>query len=327
MPLNQPQTAHRKPQIIFLVGPTAIGKSRLAVRLAAKINAEIISLDSMQIYRGLEILSSQPSRRMQKKIRHHLLNILNPDQEFDAASYRKLALKKIKEIHKTGLPARLSAKPRAGKAGKIPLFVGGTGLYLNIVIDGIFKDVKKDPALRQKLFAQAAKKGSLFLHNQLKKIDPVAAAKIHPNDAKRIIRALEVHKLTGKPISQLWKSRKGLDREKYDIRIFGLNKDREGLYRDINLRVEDMFSQGLVNEVTNVLTKNPSLTCRQAIGIKEIQGYLEGKYDLEYAKELIKKNTRNYAKRQLTWFRKDKRIIWLEASKRGLLEQISKSIK
>lgn len=312
MPLNQPQTAHRKPQIIFLVGPTAIGKSRLAVQLAAKINAEIISLDSMQIYRGLEILSSQPSRQMQKKIRHHLLNIVNPDQEFDAASYRKLAIKKIKEIHKTD---------------KIPLFVGGTGLYLNIVIDGIFKDVKKDPALRQKLFAQAAKKGSLFLHNQLKKIDPIAAAKIHPNDAKRIIRALEVHKLTGKPISQLWKSRKGLDREKYDIRIFGLNKDREGLYRDINLRVEDMFSQGLVNEVTNVLTKNPSLTCGQAIGIKEIHGYLNGEYALEQAKELIKKNTRNYAKRQLTWFRKGKRIIWLEASKRGLLGQIIKSIK
>lgn len=319
MPLNQPPAASRKPQIIFLVGPTAIGKSRLAVRLAAKINAEIISLDSMQIYRGLEILSSHPSREMQKKIRHHLLNILNPDQEFDAASYRKLALKKIKEIHKTGLPA--------GKAGKIPLFVGGTGLYLNIVIDGIFKDVKKDPALREKLFAQAAKKGSLFLHNQLKKIDPPAAAKIHPNDAKRIIRALEVHKLTGKPISQLWKSRKGLDREKYDIRIFGLNKDREELYRDINRRVEDMFTQGLLNEVKTALTSKPSLTCRQAIGIKEIQGYLEGKYDLEYAKELIKKNTRNYAKRQLTWFRKDKRIAWLEASKRGLMNQIIKLIK
>lgn len=319
MPSNEPRTTNHESRIIFLAGPTAIGKSRLAVRLAAKINAEIISLDSMQIYRGLGILSSQPSRQMQKKIRHHLLSILNPDQEFDAASYRKLALKKIKEIHKTG---------------RIPLFVGGTGLYLNIVIDGIFKDVKKDPALREKFFAQAAKKGSSFLHNKLRKIDPVAAAKIHPNDAKRIIRALEVHKLTGKPISQLWKSRKGLDREKYDIRIFGLNKDRAGLYRDINRRVEDMFRQGLVNEVTNVLTKNPSLTgrqaclqARQAIGIKEIQGYLEGKYDLEYAKELIKKNTRNYAKRQLTWFRKDKRIIWLEASKRGLLGQIARLIK
>lgn len=312
MPHNPPQTANRKPQIIFLVGPTAIGKSRRAVRLAAKIKAEIISLDSMQIYRGLEILSSQPSIQLQKKIRHHLLNIVNPDQEFDAASYRALALKKIKEIHKTG---------------KIPLFAGGTGLYLNIVIDGIFKDVKKDPALREKLFARAAKKGRLFLHNQLKKIDPPAAARIHPNDAKRIIRALEVHKLTGKPISQLWKNRKGLDAKKYDIRIFGLNKDREGLYRDINRRVEHMFRQGLVNEVRAVLAANPSLTCGQAIGIKEINGYLNGEYALEQAKELIKKNTRNYAKRQLTWFRKDKRIIWFEASKRGLMNQIMKLIK
>ena len=319
MPLNKPRitnhesrTTNHEPRVIFLIGPTAIGKSRLAVRLSAKINAEIISLDSMQIYRGLDILSSQPSRQMQNKIRHHLLNIVNPDQEFDAASYRELALKKIKEIHKTG---------------KIPLFVGGTGLYLNIVIDGIFKDVKKDQALREKLFAQAAKKGSSFLHNKLRKIDPVAAAKIHPNDTKRIIRALEVYQITGKPISQLWKGRKGLNREKYDIRIFGLNKDREELYRDINRRVEDMFTQGLLNEVKTALTSKPSLTCRQAIGIKEIQGYLEGKYDLEYAKELIKKNTRNYAKRQLTWFRKDKRIIWFEASQRGLLGQIRKSIK
>ena len=301
-----------KPQILFLIGPTAIGKSRLAVQLAAKINAEIISLDSMQIYLGLAILSSQPSRQMQKKVRHHLLNIVNPDQEFDAAKYRGLALKKIKEIQ---------------AIGKIPLFAGGTGLYLSIVIDGIFKDVQKDEALREKLYAQAAKKGSVFLHNKLKKIDPVAAAKIHPNDAKRIIRALEVYKRTGKPISRLWKTRKGLDTKKYEIRIFGLNKEREGLYRDINQRVEDMFSQGLVNEVKNVLAKNPSLTCRQAIGIKEIQGHLAGQYDLERAKEMIKKNTRNYAKRQLTWFRKDKRIIWLEASQRGLLGQILKLIK
>ncbi len=301
-----------KPQILFLIGPTAIGKSRLAVQLAAKINAEIVSLDSMQIYLGLEILSSQPSRQMQKKVRHHLLNIVNPDQEFDAAEYRGLALKKIKEIQ---------------AAGKIPLFAGGTGLYLSIVIDGIFKDVKKDEALREKLYTQSAKRGSVFLHNKLKKIDPAAAAKIHPNDAKRIIRALEVYKLTGKPISQLWKTRKGLDTKKYEIRIFGLNKEREGLYRDINQRVEDMFSQGLVNEVKSVLARNPSLTCRQAIGIKEIQGYLAGQYDLERAKELIKKNTRNYAKRQLTWFRKDKRIIWLEASQKNLPGQIVKLIK
>ncbi len=296
-----------KSRIIFLVGPTAIGKSRIAGRLAAKINAEIISLDSMQIYRGLDILSSQPSRQMQNKISHHLLNIVNPDQEFDAASYRKLALKKIKEIHKTG---------------KIPLFAGGTGLYLSIVIDGIFKDVKKDPGLREKLFAQAAKKGSLYLHKRLERIDRIAAEKIHPNDTKRIIRALEVHKLTGKPISLLWKSRKGLDRQKYDILIFGLNKDREELYRDINQRVEDMFTRGLLNEVKTTLAAKPSLTCRQAIGIREIQGYLCGQYDLETAKELIKKNTRNYAKRQLTWFRKDKRVIWLDASQRGLLDRI-----
>lgn len=301
----------QKQPIIFLVGPTAIGKSVLAVSLARKINAEIISLDSMQVYKGLEICSSQPDKAAQKGVTHHLLGFVSPGDEFDVAAYRRLALQKIRRIH-------------ARK--KVPLFVGGTGLYMSVLIDGIFKEVKKDESLRKKLYQQEKKRGSDFLYNKLQVVDKEAAAKIHPHDSRRIIRALEVYMLTGKPISELWHKRKGLS-EKYDIRIFGLTKDRQDLYEDINIRVEAMFLQGLVEEVKKACKKKISLTCGQAIGLKEVRGYLKGDYDVAFAKELMKKNTRNYAKRQLTWFRKDKRVRWIEIDKVNALGEILRQMK
>lgn len=298
------------PQIIFLVGPTAIGKSVLAVKLAKKLNAEIISMDSMQIYKGLDILSSKPAKSMRNEVRHHLLDIARPEDEFDAAAYRRLAIRKINEIH---------------RRGKIPLFAGGTGLYMSVVINGIFKDAGKDEILRRKLYAQSQTKGSPFLYNKLKKIDPQAASKIHPNDLRRIIRAMEVYKLTGRPISKLWKKRKGLS-DKYEIKRLGLNKEREKLYKGVHLRVDEMFRNGLVDEVKGLLKRKPSLSCIQAIGIKEIKGFLDGIYDLEYAKELMKKNTRNYAKRQLTWFRKDKGILWFDPGRKDILKALMNNL-
>lgn len=292
-----PKRNTRKPKIFFLVGPTAVGKSKAAIQLAQKLNAEIISLDSIQVYKGLDILSSKPTKNMLKKVRHHLLDIVKPEDEFDAAAYRRLAMRKINEIH---------------RKGKIPLFAGGSGLYMNVVINGIFKDAGKDESLRERLYAQVKTKGSQFLYNKLKRMDPLAASKIHPHDVRRIIRALEVYSLTGRPISALWNKRKGLS-DKYEITLFGLNKDRERLYNDINRRVDEMFAQDVVNEVRGLLRLKLSRTCGQAIGLKEIRGYLDGNYDLECAKELMKRNTRNYAKRQLTWFRKDKRIRWIDA--------------
>lgn len=291
-----PKRKTGKPKIFFLVGPTAVGKSRTAILLAQKLNAEIISLDSVQVYKGLNILSSKPTKNMLKKVRHHLLDIVRPEDEFDAAAYRRLAMRKINEIH---------------RKGKIPLFAGGSGLYMNVVINGIFKDAGKDESLRERLYAQVKTKGSQFLYNKLKRIDPLAASKIHLHDVRRIIRALEVYSLTGRPISALWNKRRGLS-DKYEITLFGLNKDRERLYNDINQRVEEMFAQEVVNEVRGLLRRKLSRTCGQAIGLKEIRGYLDGNYDLECAKELMKRNTRNYAKRQLTWFRKDKRIRWID---------------
>jgi len=288
----------RKKRIIFLVGPTATGKSAIGVILAKKINAEIISCDSMQIYKGMDILTSMPGPVLRKKVSHHLIRYQSPGREYNVSRYRDQASRKIKEI--------------LGR-GRVPLFVGGTGHYMSIMLDGIFKAKAQNKALRNRLYKIAEKKGNIFLYRKLKKIDPQSAAKIHPNDTKRIIRALEVFQVTGKPISELQKQRKGLWQD-YDVRIFCLNMPREELYQRINKRVNKMFAQGLIREVEKLLKNKLSRTASYAIGLREIKGYLAGAYGLEEAKRLVKRNTRAYAKRQLTWFREDKRIEWIETT-------------
>lgn len=284
-----------KQKIIFVVGPTAIGKSQVAVHLARKLNARIISCDSMQIYRKMDIVTSMPRLSLRKKVKHYLLNVIPSSEEYDVFRYRADALLAMREI---------------AKRKKIPLFVGGTGLYMSILIDGLFPEAGKDKGLRAALAAREKKKGSGYLHGQLTKIDPLAGQKIHPHDAKRIIRALEVFHVTGKKISQLQTTRKGLGDE-YDVEVFGLSMDRESLYRRIDRRVDSMFRQGVASEVKKALATGLSKTASCAIGIREIKGYLEGLYDLKEAKRLMKVNSRRYAKRQLTWFRKDKRIQWI----------------
>jgi tRNA dimethylallyltransferase len=284
-----------KPRIIFLVGPTAVGKSETALCLAKRINAEIISCDSMQVYKGMDIITSKPPLASRRIIPHHLLSIISLDKEYNVTRYNKDAVRKIKEIL---------------KRGKIPLIVGGTGLYMSILIDGIFKSSASSKVIRNRLYRQAEELGSEYLYKRLNNIDPESASRIHPHDTKRIIRALEVFQSTGQPISRLQKQRKGLGQE-YDIKVFGLNMPRDKLYQKIEERVERMFTNGLVDEVKLLLKLNLSKTAAYAIGIKELKGYLEGLYELEEAKCLIKRNTRLYAKRQLTWFKKDKRINWI----------------
>jgi len=288
-----------KPRIVFLVGPTAAGKTEISVVLAKRINAEIISCDSMQIYKGMDVLTSKPPRILKKTIPHHLLSTISADKEYNVSKYYKDVSRKIKEIR---------------KRGKVPLIVGGTGLYISILIDGIFKvkaETKvKAEQIRKKLIQEAQKQGSKGLYQKLLKADPQAAAKIHPNDTKRIVRALEVFEATGKPISNLQKQRRGLADE-YEIKIFCLNMERDKLYQRIEKRVDRMFTQGIVSEVKRLLKLKLSRTAGFAIGIKEIRGYLEGLYGLEEARQLMKRNTRLYAKRQLAWFRKDKRIQWI----------------
>ena len=282
----------------------------MAVALAKKLNAEIISCDSMQIYLKLDILSSKPSVTLRKKVPHHLIDILPPTKEYNVSKYRKDSLKIIKSLI---------------KKGKVPLFVGGTGLYVNALVDGIFNFKSEDETLRLRLYRIAKNKGSTYLHQRLKRVDPEAAEKIHPNDTKRIVRALEVFEVTGKPISHLQKQRHGLEQD-YEVKIFCLNMARENLYKRINERVDKMFRQGLVNEVKGLLKLKLSKTASFAIGIRELRGYLEGLYGIDEARQLMQKNTRSYAKRQLTWFRKDKRIKWINIKNKDLPGVIAERI-
>lgn len=297
---------HCKKRVIFLVGPTAVGKSEIGVLLAKKINAEIISCDSMQVYKGMDIITSKPSITFRKNIRHHLIDVVNPTKEYNVTKYRQDALKAIRQIL---------------KKEKSPIFVGGSGLYMSIVIDGIFKGASCDNIIRQRLYKELEDSGSEYLYKRLKIVDPESAKKIHPNDAKRIIRALEVFEITGKPISNLKKQRTGLG-NKFDIIIFCLNMAADNLYKRIDERVEKMFVQGLENEVKRLLKLKLSRTAQCAIGIKELKGYFDGLYNIVEAKRMIKRNTRIYAKRQLTWFRKDKRIRWIGVDGKEIPEDI-----
>ena len=294
-------------KIIFLVGPTGIGKSAVAISLAKKINAEIISCDSMQVYRKMDIITSKVTPIQRKNIKHHLIGIIDPSQEYNVAKYRKDALLICDKLF---------------KKNKIPLFVGGTGLYYSIIIDGLFPAVPQDKGIRIELNKQLALKGSKYLYKRLTKVDPSAAKKIHPNDARRIIRALEVYLKTGTQISVLQKNRVGLGQE-YEIRVFGLNSKRQFLYDAINRRVDKMFSSGLINEVKRLLKDKLSKTATCAIGICELKGYFSGQYSLDDARRLMQRNSRHYAKRQLTWFRKDKRIDWININNQETPAQVA----
>ena len=288
-----------KKKIVFLLGPTGVGKSAVAISLAKKIKAEIISCDSMQVYRSMHILTSKVTFKQRKRVKHHLLGVINPGQEYNVAKYRQEAL---------SICDKLFSK------GKIPLFVGGTGLYYSTIVDGLFPAVPQDRLIRLKLEKQIKLKGSKYLYRRLIKVDSLAAAKIHPNDTRRIIRALEVYLKTGMRISRLQKNRSGLGKE-YAVIFFGLNLPRQPLYAIIDQRVNKMFKLGLINEVKRLLKHKLSRTAKCAIGIRELKGYFAGQYSLAEARRLIQRNSRHYAKRQLTWFRKDKRIQWININK------------
>jgi len=243
----------------------------------------------------MDILTSKAPARARKKIPHHCVNFVPVASEYDVSQYRLKALAAARAIL---------------KRGRVPLFVGGTGLYMSVLIDGIFDMKAGDERVRRRLYARIERIGSAALHRRLALVDPSAALKIHPNDARRIVRALEVYEITGKPISELQKTRRGLADE-FDVRIFCLDLQRDELYRRIDERVELMFSRGLIPEVKRLLKKRLSRTASRAIGVSEVAAYLAGRISRDGAALLMKKNTRNYARRQMTWFRKDRRIEWI----------------
>ncbi|MFC1708680.1 tRNA (adenosine(37)-N6)-dimethylallyltransferase MiaA [Candidatus Omnitrophota bacterium] len=299
-----------KNKIIFIVGPTAVGKSKLAISLAKKIKGEIVSCDSMQVYRGLDILSCKPSKSERKQVKHHLIDAVSSSQDFDVGRFISLSRRLIEEIH---------------KREKIPVFVGGTGLYLDCLLNGIFEGPKKNPKIRAELYGKAKTYGNEYLHKRLKKVDPKAAKKIHVHDLRRIVRALEVYQITKKPLSALQKRRRGILQDKrFKFQIIGLDMPRAKLYENINARVDKMFKQGAIREVKAILSKRCSKTFKQALGVKEINSYLKGQNSLEQTKQLLKRNTRRYAKRQMTWFRRDSKIQWFKND--GALSKIMKLV-
>lgn len=300
----------KKETIICLIGPTAVGKTEIALRLAKKIDAEIISCDSMQIYKGIEIASSKPTKRQRKEVPHHLIDIVHPTQEYNAARFRSSAQRIIQDVH---------------KRGKLPLIVCGTGLYLRALLDGLFVGPGQNRTLRKKLYQQAKRYGPKYLYQRLKRLDIQAARKIHPHDLRRIIRALEVGKLCGQPISQLQKKCCGI-RNEYKLFVFGLERPRPLLYERIDIRVERMFRRGLVAEIKRLKTFRLSKTAKSLLGYKEIKGFLDGEYTCAQAKELLKKNTRHYAKRQLSWFRREKEVNWIEVGQKDTPELIAERI-
>ncbi|MDD5746669.1 MAG: tRNA (adenosine(37)-N6)-dimethylallyltransferase MiaA [Candidatus Omnitrophica bacterium] len=287
----------KKPLVLLLVGPTASGKSAVAVELARCCNAEIISADSMQVYRGLDILSAKPDRSQRGQVPHHCIDILDPSEHYSAARFREQALACIRDIR---------------DRGKIPLVAGGTGLYVRALIQGLFEDTGPDVELRRELQQAAEEKGSTWLYAQLQEKDPAAAEKIHPHNLRRVIRALEAGSQNRESFSNLKTRTERLD-QWYDVRIFGIRWERGVLYRRIEQRVDAMFAEGAVEEVRALLSSPLSKTCRQALGIKQIAAYVTGECSLEAAKEILKRDTRRFAKRQLTWFRREKDIVWIDA--------------
>ena len=296
--------------LVVITGPTAVGKSEIAVELALKFNGEIISADSVQLYKYFNIGAAKLTKEEQKGIPHHLFDILEPDQPFSVAEYQKLARKKIQEIN---------------ERGKLPFLVGGTGLYIQSVIDPYeFPETTGHEEIRKKLRKIWSQGGKEELYQRLQKIDPDAAKRIHPNDFRRISRALEVYYLTGKTISSYIRKRK---KSLYNLAMIGLTRQRSELYQRIEARVDKMFADGLIEEVKSILEMgyDPKIKPLQSLGYKQVVEYLMGECDQAEAIASTKKATRNYAKRQLTWFRRADRIRWFSLSEERT-EQLLKRI-
>ncbi len=291
---------HDKPSLVIILGPTAAGKTDLAVRLAERFDGEIVNADSMQVYRGMDIGTAKPSLELRSRIPHHLIDIVAPDVNFSAADFRREASHAITDIT---------------SRGKRVFIAGGTGLYLKALLLGLVDSPSGAGMLRRELEERARKDGNEALLAELARIDPVTAERLHPHDLVRIIRALEVYYLTGRPISRE-RSGHGFSGDFFRTLKIGLTMERRELYERINLRVDEMFAAGLVEEVRGLLARGftPDLKAMRAIGYSQICAHLGGAYPLDEAARLIKRDTRRYAKRQMTWFNADKEIYWVEYS-------------
>lgn len=290
---------NNKLKVAAVVGATASGKTGLAVSLAQKLNGEVISADSMQIYKGLSISTAKPTEEEMCGVRHHLIDFAELNEDFSVAQYSELGHKAIYEI---------------SSRGKLPIVCGGTGLYVDSLLNNIiFADIPQDTVLREKLNAEFDKIGGNEMLRRLAEFDPETAAKLHAADKKRIVRGFEVYTLSGTTISEFNRRSRSFP-DRYDYCIIGIGyRDRQNLYDRINRRVDIMLESGLVEEVKKFYSENSPKTAVQAIGCKELLPYLRGEEPLEASIERLKQETRRFAKRQLTWFRQNAKIIWIHA--------------
>lgn len=289
-----------KKPLIVLLGPTAAGKTKLSLELSKKFNCEIISGDSMQVYRGMDIGTAKATPEEREQVPHHLIDIRHPDEAFSVSEFQQLAAASIDQVH---------------SGNKIPLIVGGTGLYIEAVCYQYeFSETSQDEVFRQQCEAYAEQRGNEALYERLVKLDPQTAERLHPNDRRRVIRALEVHHLTGEPMSQ---QRRGQPKESpYDLCLIGLHMERSLLYERIERRIDLMVKDGLISEVEALLAKgyNEHMVSMQGLGYKEIIQYLQGEYDWDTAMYMLKRNTRRFAKRQLSWFRHMNDVHWVDVT-------------
>ncbi len=288
-----------KRRVLAIVGPTAVGKTALTLRLAEKLGGEVISADSMQVYRGMDVGTAKPTPAERTRVPHHLIDVCEPGEAFSAADYQRLARAAVEDI--------------AGR-GRLAIFSGGTGMYIRAAIDDYnFITINNDWRVRDELRQEAREAGLSQLYARLADVDPQVAARVHQNDERRIVRALEVFATTGRPLSY-WEAQKDARQAIYHAVFIGLRRPRAELYARIDRRVDAMVAMGLVDEVRALLHRGMGFVAHQALGYKEVIPFLEGRCTLGEMKENIKRETRRYAKRQLTWFRGDARVQWIDVS-------------
>lgn len=304
-----------KPKLVIILGPTGVGKSEVAADVALGVGGEVINADSQQVYRFMDIGTGKPGLEQRQKVAHHLLDIVDPDEEFNAALFRHRALKDAEEIW---------------SRGKKVVLCGGTGLYIRALTQGLFTGPAKDPALRKRLEREVHEKGLGSLYDRLKQVDPEVVSLIHPNDRHRIVRALEVFELTGKGMSQ-WQKEHGFKESPFETLKIGLNRERGELYDRIDRRCEEMIEKRFVDEVKGLMKRGYSLDLPslQSVGYRQIGVHLTGGLSLEDAVALMKRDTRHLAKRQLTWFRSDNEILWFhpEKEREELLERVREFLR
>ncbi len=296
MTLNCQDIKALKP-VVVLVGPTAIGKSQVAIEMAKAMNTEVLTADSRQVYRGMDIGTDKPTMAERQGVPHQLIDLVDPDQCFNVGDYRRHAAQEIDRLH---------------QQGKIPLIAGGTGLYIRAVLRGLWSGPSADWAFRKRLTDEANEKGEMFLYQELKKVDPQLAQQLHPRDHVKIQRGLEVFHLLGTPLSQSHQ-RHGFQDNPYPSFMVGLTMERQSLYKRIEARVEVEISKGLLQETQELLNRGYSRTLRSmtGLGYRQFSGYLAGEYSYDEAVSLLKRDTRHFAKRQMTWFRKEPSINWV----------------